>query len=877
MKKRQQNTHSLRTLVVSIFLCALALLIASSGVLLLKYYTSEQLYQESVYQLEELSAQLFEKLGVQIDIQWDYLEKLSSVLKEQESITGENLRAVLDHMEKDLAPCGRKIYLRVITDDGSYYTDEGKQGIWTGYDSLTGSERQSFLLSNWLDDQVYMAFSLRVDEPFTVDGHKVGYLVLLRTMSDMQPFFHSSAFESRNVAYIINYDGFVLASDGSLKGIDFMGKNIYRSMENQVYPHYGSFSAVLDKGNPSGTVCTDVIVGGSRFYLVYDRLPFYDWAVLLLMSADDVAVNASVMVSSLLALFILIIFIIVVLAIVIFVFIFRIQHGRKMLSIEETAREKLEIEQKKTQAALTVAENATRAKSQFLSNMSHDIRTPMNAIMGVTTLMEHEVDNPQNLRYYIHKLRQSGSYMLGLINDVLDMSKIESGDVHLNPESLKLAEQVGQAESIIRSQCSEKGQEFTVSVHEIRHEYLIGDNIRLRQILLNILTNAVKYTQAGGRISFEIRELSNADPGKATLFFSVTDNGHGMSAGFLKNIFKPFCREVNSTTNRIQGTGLGMSITKSLVDLMHGQIDVESEEGKGSRFDVTLTMPVDGSASYMTEAKSVLLVSREEALIENVKAALSPSSLVLTVASCSEEALSVLSERKIDIVILSGNGTPDNLKETVRKLRERHSDAVIIYCSESESMGSMRENLGTIGLDGLMKRPFFFDNLAVAVKSAREDKKEHETKKAVSALSGKRFLCAEDNSLNAEILEALLSMHGASCTICSDGVKIVEAFGKVKEGDYDAILMDVQMPNMNGLDATRAIRSGENVLGRTIPIIAMTANAFSSDVAECTEAGMDAHVAKPIDMTVLERTVSELLRRGNAETAAEEREKSIFS
>ncbi len=859
MKEPERNTASTPRVLLSAGLCVLVVLFAFIGMYLLNNYTSEMMYQESVYQLEEISTQLFEKLDVQIDIQWGYLEKLSSSLAEAGNVTQKELSALIRHSEEDLAPVGKTMYFRAITEDGRYYTDEGRQGMWTGLDRLSGVNEQSFLISNWLNEEVYMAFAVKMNGDVMVDGNRIKYLVLLRSMTDMQPFFHSSAFEGRNVAYIFNYDGVVLSHDGSLEGIDFAGKNIYHSMEGQIYPHMESFSAVIEEGYPSGTVCTDVIINGEKFYLVYDRLPSYDWAALLLMSSSDVAVSASDMVSSLLDLFVVILFALVVLMVIAFIFLSRIQHSRKVITVQETARRKLEEEQKKTEAAFDEAKKATKAKSQFLANMSHDIRTPMNAIMGVTSLMEHEVDNPEGLRYYIKKLQQSGTYMLGLINDVLDMSKIESGDVHLNPSSIRLAEQVGQVESIIRSQCNEKGQNFTVTVKEVSHEYLIGDSIRLRQIFLNLLTNAVKYTPSGGSVRFEIEERPCTVPDHATLFISVIDNGHGMKKDFLEHIFEPFTREESSTTNKIQGTGLGMSITKSLVDLMGGTITVESEVDKGSRFDVTLTMPVDTTVEKTDIPESVLLISDDDTLVNNVKAALRETSTSLKVVPALDEAVSCLSGTKADAVIISGDIDMKTLKEKGEKLRETAPSSVMLFCCDYAHRESVSLALDESGIDGVIARPFFYENLVIAFRSARREESRPEHESQHSILNGRRFLAAEDNALNAEILEALLAMHNATCTICTDGKAIVDAFASVKPGDYDAILMDVQMPSLNGLDATRLIRSGDNPLGRTIPIIAMTANAFTSDIEECYSAGMDAHVAKPIDMTVLERTLQTIL------------------
>ena len=386
------------------------------------------------------------------------------------------------------------------------------------------------------------------------------------------------------------------------------------------------------------------------------------------------------------------------------------------------------------EAALEVAEKASKAKTDFLSNMSHDIRTPMNAIIGITTLMKNELHQPERLAEHLGKLETSGRLLLGIINDILDMSRIESGKTTLNIEKMNISQQVSQLDSIIRQQASQRRQTFTVETH-MQHENVLADPNRLNQVLMNILSNAVKYTPTGGHIRLEVEELPRNEH-YARYRFVVQDDGIGMSADYQKTLFDPFTREERSGTNKVQGTGLGMAITKSVIDLMGGSISVESATGKGTRFEVVLEFPID------TEADTV---QKAQALPE-----------------------------------------------------------------------------------------------------------EEET---TSPLSGMKFLCAEDNAINAEILQMLLETKGASCTICPNGQEIVDAFASVKPGDYDMILMDVQMPVMDGLEATRRIRSGENPLGRTIPILAMTANAFLEDMQKSKEAGMDEHLSKPVDISALEQVV----------------------
>ena len=401
---------------------------------------------------------------------------------------------------------------------------------------------------------------------------------------------------------------------------------------------------------------------------------------------------------------------------------------------EKKYQAQLEEQNRKLEIALQHEGAANRAKREFLFNMSHDIRTPMNAIIGITTLMKNELHEPEKLAEHLGKLESSGQLLLGIINNILDMSRIESGKTTLNVEKMNLPQQISQLDSIIRQQAGQRRQTFTVETR-LQHENVLADPNRLNQVLMNILSNAVKYTPQGGHIRLAVDELTHTEH-YAKYRFIVQDDGIGMSADYQKTLFDPFTREERSGTNKVQGTGLGMAITKSVIDLMGGSISVESATGKGTRFEVVLEFPIDTEADTVQQAQAL----------------------------------------------------PE----------------------------------------------------------------EEET---TSPLSGMKFLCAEDNAINAEILQMLLETKGASCTICPNGQEIVDAFASVKPGEYDMILMDVQMPVMDGLEATRRIRNGENPLGRVIPILAMTANAFLEDMQKSKEAGMDAHLSKPVDIAALEQTV----------------------
>ena len=414
------------------------------------------------------------------------------------------------------------------------------------------------------------------------------------------------------------------------------------------------------------------------------------------------------------------------------------------------------------------------------------------------------------------------------------------------------AEAKERLDRIIRQQAGQRRQTFTVNTH-LQHENVLADPNRLNQVLMNILSNAVKYTPTGGHIRFEVDELPRNEH-YARYRFVVQDDGIGMSEAYQKTLFDPFTREERSGTNKVQGTGLGMAITKNIVDLMGGTIEIESQPGKGSRFDVVLTFPIDHGVENSFGDRKVMLVSDDDVLCRNVGTSLGAANVPFTLAATEGEARRQLARHPADVILLNGYLHDAHLADTVKALRESARDAVLLFCCDYAQPEQVHEILTKSGVDGLIARPFFLSNLIRAVDGAK-DSDMALPQKSGSVLRGKRFLCAEDNLLNAEILEAILDMHGAACTIYPNGQKLVEAFQSVKPGEYDAILMDVQMPVMNGLEATRAIRAGENPLGQTIPILAMTANAFTEDIQVCLDAGMDAHVSKPLEISVLERTL----------------------
>nr|WP_304430923.1 ATP-binding protein [uncultured Acetatifactor sp.] len=525
---------------------------------------------------------------------------------------------------------------------------------------------------------------------------------------------------------------------------------------------------------------------------------------------------------------------------------------------QDKLREEQELERKihsqQLSEALRAAQIASESKTTFLSNMSHDIRTPMNAVLGFTTLLARDADNPAKVREYTKKITSSGQHLLSLINDILDVSKIESGKVVLNLEKFSLNDVVASVDAIIQPMAKAKRQSFHLEVNGVRHEYLLGDETRINQILINLLSNAVKYTPEEGHIWFRIIGLKQRSSQYERIRIEVEDDGYGMTPEYLETIFDAFTRAENSTTNKVQGTGLGMAITKSIVELMGGTIEVRSEVNQGSLFLVELELRIleehaDRKFWENRGIRRVLAIIGDQECRENVRALVTGGGLEADMAASLEEALDLLAgSRDFQLVLLDWEAFSG--VQAASAIRAA-TPAPILLLAEYDAEGT--EAVLETGRTGVLAKPFFLSAFRQKVEelwSGGEPEPLQDT-----SLEGLRFLAAEDNDINAEILAELLSMEGADCEIVENGRLAVERFQQSAEGEFDAILMDVQMPVMNGHDAARAIRALPRDDAGSIPIIAMTANAFTEDEKASLDAGMSAHVAKPLDLGLLKKVI----------------------
>ena len=713
-------------------------------------YIQNLVYHERLSQMEEVTHQMFRNLEDVIDNHWNEVDVQCNYLYCTPLKTDTDLYRYLKKLSELFNYHEKQVELIAVDSAGHYYTEHGRMGLLRGMTYLESApQRVSYVANSLTVDDSRMVFLNQLSTPITLQS-EIGEITLRyfgtsQSMTQLNDYFRCDAYENNNSVYVLDNNGFKLfnANDTEL----LKGHNVYTVLSQMSYLHGSSFAAAKERLARTGSCYSNAVLDGTEYYYALKQMENAQWTLAFLVPAKYVAVNTQKLVSIVMIIIIVIAMVFSVITVFVGWFLLR-QKQQQELQAEKEANLRLEqynihltqVNDELRQAqdiaaeALQSAERASKAKTDFLANMSHDIRTPMNAIIGITTLMKNELHQPEKLAEHLDKLENSGQLLLGIINDILDMSRIESGKTTLNVEKMNLPQQISQLDSIIRQQAGQRRQTFTVNTH-LQHENVLADPNRLNRVLMNILSNAVKYTPTGGHIRFEVDELPRNEH-YARYRFVVQDDGIGMSEAYQKTLFDPFTREERSGTNKVQGTGLGMAITKNIVDLMGGSINVESTTGKGTRFEVVLEFPVDAEADTVPEAQVL----------------------------------------------------PEEEEET-------------------------------------------------------------------SPLSGMKFLCAEDNAINAEILEMLLEANGASCTICSNGQEIVDAFASVKPGEYDMILMDVQMPVMDGLEATRRIRSGENPLGRIIPILAMTANAFLEDMQKSREAGMDEHLSKPVDIAALEQTV----------------------
>lgn len=526
---------------------------------------------------------------------------------------------------------------------------------------------------------------------------------------------------------------------------------------------------------------------------------------------------------------------------------------------------------KRLKVSMEETKFASEAKTRFLSSMSHDIRTPMNAIIGMTTIAVKRIDDKEQVGECLNQITRASNHLLTLINDILDISKVESGKLSLNPIVFSLAEAVGNIISIVQPHVKEKNMDFEVHARGVKHEFVFADELRINQILINLISNAVKYTPDKGSVRLDIEEQpSDKGANMVRHIYTISDNGIGMSEEFMKNMYSAFTRDTDSRINAIQGSGLGLAITKQMVDLFGGTIDVKSKPGEGTTFVVTLDMPIAEKAmdDMILPPMRLLIADDDDVFLESASDTIKSMGVEADTVSNGEDAVKMVAERHAHdadyhCVIIDWKMPGMDGLETIRAIREKVGDDVSIIIVSAYDWTEIEQEALTAGANGFITKPLFrssvYDKLNELLNFDNSEKPSSEDN--AEDLKGINLLIAEDNDINWDIIEVMLEFCEITSERAENGQICVDKINAAPEGTYQAILMDVQMPVMNGREATRTIRASDKEYVRNIPIIAMTADAFAEDIIACKEAGMNGHVSKPLDMKKLIKELRSALNK----------------
>ena len=848
-------------------------------------YLKKQIFAERTTQLNEITLQVQSNLNNALDAHWNYLVAAANLLENQEYDTVQDIIRQLKRQEQILETDHYNSKLILLEDRGNCCDAGGRRSVWSDIDRVSGGEeRYTFISDTEIYDGSYWAFAQKLDEPVcTKSGDAVfTHIVLLKDVCALSDYYDSRAYGNKNETYILKSNGTRMYDDVS-EDDTIQAYNVLKALSKADGKRQISFDDIKATVEKSGAFSTNFYYEGEEYYYCLTALETYDTMLLFLIPADFVASGTVEMVGAVIRMLLALALVIFILLVLTVVFISKQQSSARLFWQEQKnlrRQEEMNLQLEESNAMLArsketaeeafrIAEEANRAKSSFLSNMSHDIRTPMNAIVGFAALLSRDAENPDKVKEYTKKISSSSQHLLGLINDILDISKIEAGKAALNLSDENMVEMIEEIDAIIRPQMKAKGHTFEVHSKDMKHEQVIMDKLRLNQILLNLLSNAVKYTPDGGRVTLTVQELPQRARQFVNFRFIVADNGYGMSEEYVQKIFQAFTREEDSVTNKIQGTGLGMSITKNLVELMGGNIQVDSKKGEGTVFTVNLELHISGQTVdhdfwEKNGISRMLVVDDEEAICNSIQMTMEGTGVTVEYALDGQTAVDMVKQsdgegRLYNVVLLDWKMPGMDGVETVRRIRREILKDIPIFVLTGYDWADIEEEAERAGVDAFLQKPFFLTSFRQKVDSVISQEPESDDSDEQSIFQAMHILVAEDNEINAEILSELLDMAGASCEIYENGQLAAEAFEQSEPGQYQLVLMDVQMPVMNGYDATRAIRKSAHPMAEKIPIIAMTANAFAEDIRDALESGMNAHVSKPIDMTVLDQAVRSVI------------------
>ena len=792
------------------------------------------LWTKAVTDILEVTVQGRHALDTYLEKEQETLHLLAQALEAENSGSGQALQKTLALFSE-----GGASYFCADLDGGMAFTAAADQPLAEDavqtFEALAGRGVRKPFLNGYTGVRTFGIY-----ERFTFADGAAGYVQKSQPLAELAERFSLSFYNDTGFSYVVDQEGgILLRSQHPNSNRTFQNLFDIIDLQGNDAQAVASFRAALTEGKR----------GVARFQYqkeayVFCYVPMENaegWYVVSIIPNRVIMEQANVIIQDSQILMLLIAICILVLTA--FFLVYR-ESTSRVLAAEEQARK--------------AAESANAAKSRFLSNMSHDIRTPMNAIIGMTKLASDHAGEPDKVREYLKNIDSSGQLLVGLINDILDLSKIESGKMTLNNDNASLEKLLSNLVSIMQPTVAKKGQKFDIRLHGIEHETLCFDSLRLNQVLLNLLSNAVKFTPAGGAIGVDVTERPSQRAGYAHFTFQVADTGIGMQPEFLKDIFQSFTREQDSRVNKIEGSGLGMAITKMIVDMMEGAIAVQSTPGKGTTFTVDLDLLLAPAAPLAAlPCLRVLAADDDPATCRSAEEFLRELGMNADVTGGGRDAVDKAlaahaAGRDYDLILLDWKMPDLNGLDAVREIRRQTGREIPVIIFSAYDWAHIAPEALAAGVDGFVQKPFFKSTLSRCIRHyvLHEEVQPQPLDEDVQ-LTGRRILLAEDNELNQEIARELLEGAGAQLEIVGNGKACVERFSQTAPGGFDLVLMDIQMPVMNGYEATRLIRAMPRPDARTIPIFAMTADAFAEDIAAAKAAGMNSHLAKPLDIPAM--------------------------
>ena len=856
----------------------LALLLAASlvcGIFFIRSFMMQQTIQERSSQLEEMLLQVRVNLEYGLETHWNVLTEIEAAIRGQNYEDEQALTDGIAQMERvfrtDLFGCR----VMLLESMGTAYLRDGAVGIWDDVNRLSdGETRHTFISDTRNVSGTFLVFSQKLQIPVSVGekGARFTHLLLLKDVDTLKKYYTTESYGGQMATYIIKENGTLAYYDANED--DVIGaRNIFKALKEVTYIGKLSFDAVMEQLDTQGISAANILLDGKEYYYCLTSLDAYDMTLMLLIPAEHVAVNTMNMMNSTLRVVIIVMSVLVITMLLAFLSFMKIQQSSKMVKMEQKNNKELNRLRIAAEDALSVAEAANKSKSTFLSNMSHDIRTPMNAVIGFATLALANVDNTEKVKDYLSKILSSSNHLLSLINDILDMSRIESGKIVLEETEVNLSDILHDIKTIIGGQIHAKQLELYMDVMDVTDEDVYCDKTRLNQVLLNLLSNAIKFTLPGGTVSVRVAQIHNAPEGKGLYEIRVKDTGIGMSQEFSRRIFEPFERERTSTVSRIQGTGLGMAISKNIIDMMGGTIEVHSEKGKGTEFVIRLELRLQSERRSVEKIKELeglkaLVVDDDFYTCDSVTKMLVQVGMRAEWTMFGKEAVlrarqSMEMNDAFHAYIIDWRLPDMNGIEVARRIRSLGDDTPIIILTAYD-WEEIEAEARAAGVTAFCSKPMFMSDLRESLLTALGRQKRNSGHvlpdiRGAADFSGKKLLLVEDNELNREIALELLGEYGFHMDTAENGAVAVDKIAAAAPGDYDLILMDIQMPVMDGYEATRRIRALKDPALAAIPILAMTANAFEDDRKAAKRCGMNGFLSKPINLEEVIQTLRSVL------------------